>query len=112
MSDDPFAAPESDFDDTVRNRARNNLYMTAASAVGLGFLQFCCNPCYMVTIAAAASGVNAIRQPRWLEISLEEDYPQDAGTVSKVAGYIAIGLVALRILLEVVVTALVIAGEI
>ncbi|MEZ4320933.1 MAG: hypothetical protein R3F61_25875 [Myxococcota bacterium] len=106
MNDDPFAAPESDFDETVRNRARNNLYMAGASAVGLGFFQFCCNPCFLITFAAAASSLNAIRQPRWMEIALDEDYPADAGTVSKIGGYIGLTLCVLRVLLEVMVAVL------
>ena len=115
MSDDPFAAPESDFDNIVRNRARNNLYMGAASAVFLGFFQFCCNPCFLMTFAAAGASMNAIRQPRWLAISLEEDYPSDAGMVSTVAGYIGLVLCGLMIVLQVLSivmnVALISAGE-
>lgn len=90
MTDDPFAAPESEFDNMIRDRTRKNLYSMAAGAIFLSFFQFCCNPCFVTSIAAAAASLNAIRQPRWLEISLEEDYPADAGMVARVCG--AIGL--------------------
>jgi hypothetical protein len=106
MSDDPFAAPSSEFDDTIRNRARNNLYMAAASAIGLSFLQFCCNPCMITTIAAVASNLNAIRQPKWMEISLDEDYPSDAGMVSRIAGYVGLVLCGFWILIQILAIAL------
>lgn len=94
----------SDIDDVVRRRAANNLQMNAAAAIGLGVLQFCCNPFLITTFMAAGASMNAIQQPKWLAISLEEDYPMHAGTVSRVGGVIGLvlcalqlGLVALRI---------------
>ncbi len=72
MSTDVFQPPESD--DTLENfvlaRARKNLFAAAASALGLGLLQWCCNPFFIVSILAAGAASNAIRQPKWMKISL------------------------------------------
>lgn len=86
-------------DNTIRNRARVNLYANAAAAISLGLLQFCCNPCFIVTFAAAGSSLNAIRQAKWMKIALDEDYPAEAGLVSTLGGFIGLALVALRVAL-------------
>lgn len=50
---------------------------------------------------AGGASMNAIQQPRWMEVALEEDFPQDAGTISKVCGYIGLALVVGRVLITV-----------
>lgn len=113
MNDDPFAPPRADaaFDDIVRNRARKTLIWAAVVALSLSLLQFCCNPCFLVSFAAAAASLNAIRQPRWLAIGLEDDYPSEAGKLSTAAGSIGLLLFGCRLLLEVVVTGLLLSGN-
>ncbi len=111
MSDDPFDAPQSDFDNVVRRRASNNLYMAGAGALFLGFFQFCCNPFLVMTIAAGAASMNAIQQPRWLKISLEEDYPSGAGAFSQICGYIGLAMVALMVGLQLLSIGLMMSGN-
>ena len=101
MSDSPFDPPaeEDDLDDIVRKHARNSLYGAAAAAIALGLFQWCCNPFFVVSILAAGAAVNAVRLPRQYVISLQDDYPADAGQLSTVCGYIGLVLLVLRLLL-------------
>ena len=98
-------------DDMVSRRASSSLHQGAAAAIALGLLQFCCNPCFIVTIMAGGASMNALRLPRQLEITLDEDYPAAAGSASRIAGMIGLGLVALRLLFAVLSIGLVASGN-
>ncbi len=98
MSDDPFAAPEAGIDNAVRTRTANTLYKAGAGAVGTGlFALFCCNPFFIGTILTVGSSLNALRLPSQYEISMDEDYPSEAGMLSRVGGAIGLLLAALQV---------------
>jgi len=102
-----FAPPQASNTDPIRRRAANTLYKAGAVALGLALFQFCFNPLWLVTIMAGGASMNALRQPRWMAISMEEDYPTQAGTFSKVAGRIGLALIVLRIALAALVLLLI-----
>ena len=105
MSDDAFAAPGSDsdpLDDVVQAQARKTLYRDGAGALGLALFSLCCNPCFIFTFLSIGASMQVFSQIRWMKISLEEDFPEDAGGAAQLmAGFaivVALGGVLLRIL--------------
>ncbi|MCO4744135.1 MAG: hypothetical protein KC912_05065 [Proteobacteria bacterium] len=73
--------------------AAGSLYKAAAGALGIAVLSWCCNPCFVFSFAAIGASSNVFRLANQLEISLDQDYPRQAGNLSKAVALIA-GLIA------------------
>ncbi len=104
MDDDVFAAPRSESsgrDEGIRARARRELYVAGSTAIGLGVFQVFCNPCFTMTIFAAVAAVAAIQRPDRLRFAVGDNYPDDAGGLCQVLGYVTLGLCGLRILIDI-----------
>lgn len=79
-------------DTMIRDRAARRLLTNGGIAVALALLSWCFNPLWVTTILAVVSGAWALTDPDRMKKTLEGDYPESAGTASKVLGVVAIVL--------------------
>jgi hypothetical protein len=93
VTDGAFAPPTASSSNSVAETAAQALNKAAAGALGLAVFSWCCNPCFVFSFAALGATANVFRLANQLEISLDSDYPRQAGTLSKSVAMLA-GIIA------------------
>ena len=95
----PPGAPLDDVDQGIRDTAKASLQRAAMMPMGFALLAWCFDPCFVFSFLGAAGGLNAIRTARMMRIGLEELYPEDAGRMATVMGWLAIAIAGGKLLL-------------